>query len=288
MPVIIRQVTDQERLELALIENVQRSDLTPLETAEAYFQLSEEFGMAHDEIALRVGKSRVSVTNTLRLLKLAEPVRTALAEGKITEGHARALLGLTKCSAQAAAVEIVISRDLTVRQTEEYVRKLSGVRPPALAPRLVPPEVTALEEQLRNSLGTRVTLRKGKNGGSLTIHFFSDEEMDNRTSQILKGIRTAYSLSWSDFRFLDPAQPLASALAIEGDRIVAVGSDDEVLTLANRRSPQQDLNGKTVWPGLTDAHIHLDHYSQGLSFIDCETATRQECLQCVAGKSQAY
>ncbi len=186
VPVIIRQVTDQERLELALIENVQRSDLTPLETAEAYFQLSEEFGMAHDEIALRVGKSRVSVTNTLRLLKLAEPVRTALAEGKITEGHARALLGLTNASAQAAAVEIVISRDLTVRQTEEYVRKLSGVRPPALAPRLVPPEVTALEEQLRNSLGTRVTLRKGKNGGSLTIHFFSDEEMDSLISQILK------------------------------------------------------------------------------------------------------
>ena len=97
VPVIIRQVTDQERLELALIENVQRSDLTSLETAEAYFQLSEEFGMAHDEIALRVGKSRVSVTNTLRLLKLAEPVRTALAEGKITEGHARALLGLYEC-----------------------------------------------------------------------------------------------------------------------------------------------------------------------------------------------
>lgn len=85
---------------------------------------------------------------------------------------------------------------------------------------------------------------------------------------------------------LDPAQPLASALAIEGDRIVAVGSDDEVLTLANRRSTQQDLNGKTVWPGLTDAHIHLDHYSQGLSFIDCETATRQECLQRVAEKAR--
>ena len=186
VPVIIRQVTDQERLELALIENVQRADLTPLETAEAYFQLSEEFGMAHDEIALRVGKSRVSVTNTLRLLKLAEPVRVALAEGKISEGHARALLGLVNASAQAAAVEIVISRDLTVRQTEEYVRKLSGVRPPALTPKTNVPEITALEEQLRNSLGTRVTLRKGKKGGSLTIHFFSDEEMDSLISQILK------------------------------------------------------------------------------------------------------
>jgi len=165
---------------------VQRADLSPLETAEAYFQLSEEFGLSHEEIAVRVGKSRVSVTNTLRLLKLAEPVRTALAEGKISEGHARALLGLANASAQAAAVEIVIVRDLTVRETEEYVRKLSGVRPPALAPKPALPEISALEEQLRNSLGTRVTLRKGKKGGSLTIHFFSDEEMESLISQILK------------------------------------------------------------------------------------------------------
>ena len=186
VPVLIRQVTDQERLELALIENVQRADLTPLETAEAFFQLSEEFGLSHEEIALRVGKSRVSVTNTLRLLKLAEPVRIALAEGKISEGHARALLGLVNASAQAAAVEIVIANDLTVRQTEEYVRKLSGLRPPVSTPRSVPPEITALEEQLRTSLGTRVTLRKGKKGGSLTIHFYSDEEMENLISQILK------------------------------------------------------------------------------------------------------
>jgi ParB family chromosome partitioning protein len=186
VPVIIRQVTDQERLELALIENLQRTDLTPLETAEAYYQLSEEFGLAHEDIARQVGKSRVSITNTLRLLKLAEPVRIALAEGKISEGHARALLGLVNASAQAAAVEIVIANDLTVRQTEDYVRKLSGIRPPALAPRSIPPEITALEEQLRNSLGTRVTLRKGKKGGSLTIHFYSDEEMDSLISQILK------------------------------------------------------------------------------------------------------
>ncbi len=186
VPVIFRQVTDQERLELALIENVQRTDLSPLETAEAYFQLSEEFGLAHEEIAVRVGKSRVSVTNTLRLLKLAEPVRIALAERKISEGHARALLGLANASAQAAAVEIVIVRDLTVRETEEYVRKLSGVRPPAQAPKPASPEIFALEEQLRNSLGTRVTLRKGKKGGSLTIHFFSDEELDSLISQILK------------------------------------------------------------------------------------------------------
>lgn len=186
VPVLIRQATDQERLELALIENVQRADLTPLETAEAYDHLHEEFGLTHEEIAVRVGKSRVSVTNTLRLLNLAEAVRSALAEGKISEGHARALLGLSNTTAQTAAVESVIARDLTVRQTEEYVRKLSGYRPMPLESRPVLPEILALEEQLRSSLGTRVTLRKGEKGGSLTIHFYSDEEMNHVLGQILK------------------------------------------------------------------------------------------------------
>ena len=186
VPVLFRQVTDQERLELALIENVQRADLSPLETAEAYLQLHEVFSLSHDEIADQVGKSRTAVTNTLRLLKLAEPVRFALAEGKISEGHARALLGLNSLSAQIAAVQIVISHDLTVRQTEEYVRKLTGIRPQA--PKVIQPapEVEALEEQLRSYLGTRVTLRKGKKGGSLTIHFFSDEELNALVGQIIR------------------------------------------------------------------------------------------------------
>jgi ParB family chromosome partitioning protein len=187
VPVVIRQATDQERLELALIENVQRADLSPLETAEAYQHLHEEFGLPHEEIAAQVGKSRASVTNTLRLLKLAEPVRIALAEGKISEGHARALLGLNSASAQIAAVQIVVAHDLTVRQTEEYVRKLTGIRPPSTVTHATPPpEVEALEEQLRSYLGTRVTLRKGKKGGSLTIHFFSDEELNALVSQIIR------------------------------------------------------------------------------------------------------
>lgn len=187
VPVVIRQATDQERLELALIENVQRADLSPLETAEAYQHLHEEFGLPHEEIAVQVGKSRASVTNTLRLLKLAEPVRAALAEGKISEGHARALLGLNSASAQIAAVQIVVAHDLTVRQTEEYVRKLTGIRPPSTATHATPPpEVEALEEQLRSYLGTRVTLRKGKKGGSLTIHFFSDEELNALVNQIIR------------------------------------------------------------------------------------------------------
>jgi ParB family transcriptional regulator, chromosome partitioning protein len=186
VPVLYRQATDQERLELALIENVQRADLTPLETAEAYRQLHEDFGIPHEEIAQRVGKSRTAVTNTLRLLKLAEPVRNALAEEKISEGHARALLGLNSASAQVAALQMVIAHDMTVRQTEEYVRKLSGIRTQAAAVKTVSPELEALEDQLRSHLGTRVTLHKGKKGGSITIHFFSDEELDALVSQIIR------------------------------------------------------------------------------------------------------
>lgn len=186
VPVLIRQATDQQRLELALIENVQRADLSPLETAEAYRQLNEEFGLSHEEIADQVGKSRVAVTNTLRLLKLAEPVRKALAEGKISEGHARALLGLNSASAQVAAVQVIILKDLTVRQSEEYIRNLMGSRTKVALPKPPSPEVQALEEQLRAYLGTRVSLHKGKKGGSLTIHFFSDEELNALVSQILR------------------------------------------------------------------------------------------------------
>src|SRR5512140_2396006 len=119
VPVLLRQVTEQMRLELALIENVQREDLTPLETAEAFQNLSQEFGLSHAEIAQRVGKSRTAVTNTIRLLKLPEAVRASLAQGQITEGHARALLGLESPSSQLAALHIILQRDLTVRQTEE-------------------------------------------------------------------------------------------------------------------------------------------------------------------------
>ena len=129
VPVIVREVSDQERLELALIENVQRSDLSPLETAEAYRELAEDFNLSHEEISARVGKSRVSVTNTLRLLKLPDPVQKALADGTITEGHARALLGLNTSQAQNAALQSILAHGLNVRQTEELVRKMTGHKP---------------------------------------------------------------------------------------------------------------------------------------------------------------
>lgn len=186
VPVVIRTTTEQERLELALIENVQRADLSSLETAVAYRRLADEFNLTHDEIAARVGKSRVTVTNSLRLLKLPETVLHALASGKITEGHGRALLGLATPQAQIGALGTILRNGLNVRQTEELVRKLSGEKPPRPAQKEAAPEVRALEERLRESLGTRVTMRHGKKGGTLTIHYYSSEELEAILAQILK------------------------------------------------------------------------------------------------------
>src|SRR5271157_172997 len=186
VPVVIRQVTDQERLELALVENVQRSDLTPLETAEAYRQLNEEFKLSHEEISSRVGKSRVSVTNTLRLLKLPETIRKALADGGISEGHARSLLALNSPQAQVACLETILKYGLNVRKTEELVRKFSGEKMgrPSMPP--TTPEIKAVEERLRNYFDTKVTLRHGKNGGSLVIYYYSDDDLDAVLKRILK------------------------------------------------------------------------------------------------------
>jgi ParB family chromosome partitioning protein len=185
VPAILRDSTEQNRLELALIENVQRADLSALETADAYRQLADEFNLSHGEIAKRVGKSRVSVTNTLRLLNLPPSVLEALSAGKISEGHARALLALPNAKAQAAALQTVLDKSLNVRQTEELVRKLSGEKP-IQKPKPEPlPEIAALEERLRSSLGTKVNLKHGKKGGTITIHYYSNEELDGLLQRFL-------------------------------------------------------------------------------------------------------
>lgn len=178
VPVVIRETTDLEKLELALIENLQRSDLNPLEEAEAYHQLAIEFNLSHEVIAKKVGKSRVAVSNTLRLLKLPDIAKNALIEGKITEGHARALLALATAEAQTSALKTIINQDLSVRQTEELVRKFGGARKVSLPKTNKPAEVAALEERLRSSLGTKVVMRTGKQGGTLTLYYYSSEELD--------------------------------------------------------------------------------------------------------------
>ena len=186
VPVVVKDVAPQQMLEMALVENVQRSDLNALEEAQAYKHLSEEFGLTQDQIAQRVGKSRVAVANTLRLLKLPDSVKNALIEQRITEGHARALLALPTPEAQAVALRTVIAQELNVRQTEELVRKLCGERPPSRPKATASPEVVALEERLRSSLGTKVILREGRKGGTMTIHFYSNEELDSLLALLLK------------------------------------------------------------------------------------------------------
>jgi len=185
VPVVIKEATPQESLELALVENVQRADLNPLEEATAYQTLMAEFGLSQQEVAERVGKSRVAVANTVRLLRLPDRVKALLAEGTLSEGHARALLALADDELITRAAEQVVARELTVRQTEELVRRLLATAEAASHP---PPEesspsnspepaIRRLEEDLTSALGTRVTLQRGKRGGRLVIYFYSDEEL---------------------------------------------------------------------------------------------------------------
>ncbi len=188
VPVIIREATDQQMLEVALIENIQRADLDAFETALAYKHLADDFNLSHEEIAQRVGKKRVSVTNTLRLLKLPQKILDALAEGQVTEGHARALLALPNPQSQGSALTTVMNKGLSVRQTEEYVRKLQGQREakPATRNTTRHAEADALANKFRAVLGTKVTLKRGRKGGQIIIHYYSDEELNAVADVILK------------------------------------------------------------------------------------------------------
>ncbi|MBX3037528.1 MAG: ParB/RepB/Spo0J family partition protein [Anaerolineales bacterium] len=178
VPVISRQANNQELLELALIENVQRADLNPMEEAEAYRHLADDFGMSHEMIAKRVGKSRVAVTNTIRLMNLADGVKQALVDGIITEGHARALLMLSTQKAQTSALQTIINLSLSVRQAEELMRKLTGQKPIKAKKPFRNANVTDVEKRLQKSLGTKVALKHGKKGGTVTIYYYSDEDLD--------------------------------------------------------------------------------------------------------------
>ena len=187
VPVILREASDQESLELALIENVQRADLNALEAAKAYQQLKDEFNLSDEKIAKRVGKSRVAITNTRTLLELSKSVKEALENGKISEGHGRALKSLSSQS-QSAALNTVIKQILNVRQTEQLVRKLKGVKP-ASKPKATPtPEILELQGRLRDSLGTKVSLSHGPKGGKIVIHYYSDEELNGLADRLIRDI----------------------------------------------------------------------------------------------------
>ncbi len=182
VPVVVREAASGELLELALVENLQRRDLRPLEEAEAFRRLGQEFGMTQEAIAARVGRSRAAVANAVRLLSLGEDIKSSLALGVISEGHARALLGLDSDRARSEACRRVVEGGLNVRQTEELVRRW-GVGGPSRRQggeaREKDPETAALETRVRDLLGTKVELRRGGHGrGRLVLHFYSDEELE--------------------------------------------------------------------------------------------------------------
>ena len=177
VPVVIRHATDQQLLELALIENLQREDLNAIEKAEAYQHLAKEFKMSHEAIAARVGKSRVAITNTLLLLDASAAVKQALVDGRITEGHARAIRTLS-ARAQEEALNTILKLDMSVRQAEGLARKYAGHKPASKKKAGRNPNVSDVERRLQSSLGTRVALKHGKRGGTVTIYYYSDEDLD--------------------------------------------------------------------------------------------------------------
>jgi ParB family chromosome partitioning protein len=188
IPAVIRQLADRDQLEVALVENLQRADLGPLEEAAAYRALIGEFELTHEEIARRVGRAKSTITNTLRLLELDPRVQTALAEGHLSEGHARAIGGLP-IEQQARVAATVIEQELSVRQAEELVRRLREPRQPATVsakPRL-DPDLERVEDDLRRRLGTKVTLARSRKGGRIIIEFYSDEELGQLYDRLIGG-----------------------------------------------------------------------------------------------------
>lgn len=187
IPAVVRESADGEQLELALVENVQRQDLNAIEEAAAYRELIDRFALSHEDVARKVGKSRVAISNALRLLDLTAETRDAIADGRISEGHGRALAALTVPELQRAALLIVIERHLSVRQTEELVRRK---RDSATTRRSGPlsGDLADLEAQLRGLLATRVGIVRTRRGGRLVIDFYSDEELDRLHAIIARGV----------------------------------------------------------------------------------------------------
>lgn len=189
IPAVIRQAGEQDQLELALVENLQRADLNAMDAARAYQQLRELFGMTNEAIADRVGKARPTIANTMRLLDLEPAVQDAIEAGRISEGHGRAMLGLAPL-AQREIVALAVARGLSVRQVEELARRLredgraarvAGTTRPADA------EIERVEDDLRRALGTKVRLARSRRGGRIIIEWYSDEELGRLYERLTGG-----------------------------------------------------------------------------------------------------
>jgi ParB family chromosome partitioning protein len=182
VPVIVREEQDQKKLEIALIENLQRENLNPLETARAYQRLINEFNITQEETARRVGKARSSVANALRLLALPSAIQEALASGKISEAHAKYLLGLEGENKQLNMLKKILRQNLTVAETDKEIKRLGGTK-------LAKPKDyfdRAREEELAEYLGTKVEIKRHGKGGQLLIDFYSEEELNEMLKKIKK------------------------------------------------------------------------------------------------------
>src|SRR5438876_5277892 len=192
VPVIVREARAEDRLELALIENVQRENLTPLEEAEAYRHLIDTHGLTQEEIAARVGKSRPAITNTLRLLGLPDAVKAQLESGELTAGHARAVLAIEGVTEQVSFGREIVTRRLTKSAAEDLAatrRQRVGRRPVGGPPSDL--HLRELAEELTRGLGTRVRITRRARGGSIEIEFYSDAELDGLVDRLRQALPRA-------------------------------------------------------------------------------------------------
>lgn len=184
VPVVVRQIDDKQKLEMAIIENVQRHNLNPIEEARAYQRLADEFQMNQEEVAERMGKNRSTVANKLRLLQLPVQAQKALTSGQISEGHAKALLAVDSAEKQLMLLEMILKNNLTVRQSESKSKEVSVKTHSRKI--TVDPEVKDLESRLAGFFGTKVRIKKaGDSGGKITIEYYSDEELDGILEKVL-------------------------------------------------------------------------------------------------------
>ncbi len=187
VPVIVRNSKNQEKLELALAENIQRDNLNPIEKAYAFKRLINEFDFTQKQIGQKIGKSRVSITNNLRLLELPAEIQRALLESKITEGHARVILSLLKTENKLYLFKQIVDKKLSVRQTEVLAKKFSkGLSQKNKARTRKNPELRKIEEEISDKLGTRVKITKRGQKGKLIIEFYSKEDLDDIVKKLKK------------------------------------------------------------------------------------------------------
>ena len=185
VPVIVRTANDEQQLELALVENIQRQDLNPLERARGYEQLMKRFGLNQDEVAKKMGKSRSAVANSLRLLNLPDTIQKALGEGRLSEGHAKIIAGLDSKDLQMRFFERVVETKASVRQTEEAAKKIQAKKHMRSSAASSDEAISEYRQLLERVLSTKVEIHNHKGVGSLTVHFYSEEELREIVKKVI-------------------------------------------------------------------------------------------------------